>query len=819
MVDLFDIVNVTHYVDGNTLLSCLFVHTPSEESKKPEASSKKPEESSKNGKLSETWAGVPLLRLQVFFRCTWFQLLGVHASKHDFQTFLRSLSSAAAPHGLSLDAIPGPAGPGQTQTEKEQRATTIRECVRSCVRQSMLSQIFAMMGHLGQRPSQADLDAFFYEHVHEDVGAACEQAFADLRRFMLDKWVDRFGARKLDPSSDTAILAMASPLNTYATIIARETRGTRGELRRLHPQLPLLPDDTVSNMGQTLTPKQYYNLIDRALAFTSVRCQNLVTGMLRTQDTLDRESTPWSLHEAVRHVMTRDVHFASTLPDRMHIFSSPCENAESLQNGVKRLVQFVCSSSKAASDHTRLDGVAARNMPCPSVLLGPKTACVRVFPLNNLHLQGSLCTTEINWPQPFHSACRSGMKAVDIVLTNDIENIDFIENQLQWLYSHVSASPTFVLKRSESKCDESSAHTVLLAAVGCGRSSLTHHWPLLLDMQRWFSGATPTGTSTMLRFLVPAAAIPNSVSDSDSGQEILGELAKHIIALHLDHKKSLSHLAFMDFLARYTQTILNDTFRVTNQEENIPERRAIVAIDTRPNILTALSVLVALSNLQRFRWNVVIITSQEAKEFYMQMLPPLLPRLGARGLRVCTPAPLSSPGRPFNRDEYNAFLKSVELWYDILGPYEEVLTVQDDGFLLRPGLEAQFCGRFDYVGAPWAVCPENASLKTLANEQLVGNGGLSLRNVAAMKSIVSNDAWLGRKLFLQDSQPLPEDVFFANRVCENGLRLCPRDLAAQFSVEQVLCPPALGMHRFWVYHDVATVINHLAGILLTRFAK
>ena len=56
-------------------------------------------------------------------------------------------------------------------------------------------------------------------------------------------------------------------------------------------------------------------------------------------------------------------------------------------------------------------------------------------------------------------------------------------------------------------------------------------------------------------------------------------------------------------------------------------------------------------------------------------------------------------------------------------PY--VLTIQDDGFPLRPGL-GEFVGRWDYVGAPWV---KHATYYDLYPEKYrMGNGGFSLRS-------------------------------------------------------------------------------------------
>jgi hypothetical protein len=164
----------------------------------------------------------------------------------------------------------------------------------------------------------------------------------------------------------------------------------------------------------------------------------------------------------------------------------------------------------------------------------------------------------------------------------------------------------------------------------------------------------------------------------------------------------------------------------------------------------------------------------------------------------------------FDRDAYNALLKSQDFWNAISA--KEVLMVQDDGFLLRRGVEARFChDKYDYVGAPWRACPDNDELVHLANAELVGNGGVSVRNVAAMAGVCQRDAGRrARSLFFGDTQPIPEDVYFAG---DPNVRVCPRREALLFSVEQVECLDALCVHRFWMYNPIQYVHQHCARLL------
>ena len=120
---------------------------------------------------------------------------------------------------------------------------------------------------------------------------------------------------------------------------------------------------------------------------------------------------------------------------------------------------------------------------------------------------------------------------------------------------------------------------------------------------------------------------------------------------------------------------------------------------------------------------------------------------------------------------------------------EYVLVIQNDGFPLRPGLEA-FLGTCDYVGAPFVR-------KTLGNRLLglwprfaVGNGGFSLRT----KAICERAAyyWANRYHRMpRDSRFAREDAFycFVLPFLEPGFRKAVRfakwEEAARFSYDSL----------------------------------
>ena len=131
-------------------------------------------------------------------------------------------------------------------------------------------------------------------------------------------------------------------------------------------------------------------------------------------------------------------------------------------------------------------------------------------------------------------------------------------------------------------------------------------------------------------------------------------------------------------------------------------------------------------------------------------------------------------------------------------PY--VLTIQDDGFPLRPGLE-EFVGKWDYVGAPWVR--HNTYYDLYPRKYCVGNGGFSLRS----KHLCEVASCIYKKWFSH----LPywwyvtgDDTFYCKtlrfwfRNAVRGMKWPTLKEAATFSIEHddELLPsePPLGFH-------------------------
>lgn len=132
-------------------------------------------------------------------------------------------------------------------------------------------------------------------------------------------------------------------------------------------------------------------------------------------------------------------------------------------------------------------------------------------------------------------------------------------------------------------------------------------------------------------------------------------------------------------------------------------------------------------------------------------------------------------------------------------PY--VLTIQDDGFPLRPGL-GEFVGKWDYIGAPWVH--HSTYYDVYPYKYCVGNGGFSLRS----KRLCETASRVYRKWFKR----LPywwymvgDDTFYCKtlrfwfRNAVKGMKWPTPEEAAKFSIEGnydfIPSQPPFGFHK------------------------
>lgn len=147
--------------------------------------------------------------------------------------------------------------------------------------------------------------------------------------------------------------------------------------------------------------------------------------------------------------------------------------------------------------------------------------------------------------------------------------------------------------------------------------------------------------------------------------------------------------------------------------------------------------------------------------------------------------------------EYNHLITSLNFWNIIKSEY--ALIFQTDT-LLRKEISPEFF-KYDYVGAPWKKTYNSSNCK------LVGNGGLSLRNIKIMKYICS--------LKPNKDISLNEDVYYSERLLESFLPSVEE--ASKFSVESIFYNDPCGMHKAYDFFDenkITSLLKNIPGIII-----
>ena len=243
---------------------------------------------------------------------------------------------------------------------------------------------------------------------------------------------------------------------------------------------------------------------------------------------------------------------------------------------------------------------------------------------------------------------------------------------------------------------------------------------------------------------------------------------------------------YHDFVAKYCAYHMK---KMVASEATPNATNAIVIVDNRPNFLNIVAVKSCLMNLKSGQWDVVVFCLAEDVAFYKA-------RLGHEATYI-TDAKLPSPKR-FSMVFYNELLKSPSFWAR-LTKYKRVLMAQDDGFLIKPGMEDEFID-FDYVGAPWNKSMQyNKYMETWGlAPNYVGNGGLSLRNPMAMLDICSKHTVARKGIHFDCLQVEPEDVFFAKMCLKKGFKVPSYEHAQRFSSEETMSD-SYGFHKVFGY--------------------
>lgn len=313
--------------------------------------------------------------------------------------------------------------------------------------------------------------------------------------------------------------------------------------------------------------------------------------------------------------------------------------------------------------------------------------------------------------------------------------------------------------------------------------------------------------------------LPDNVSD---------DVAKYLLMNYLKSKSPFQSMDSRDngvlynhFLAVYISSHMKRLLQYTSLpvDSFSPQKHVVCSIDSRFNIATYYAVLASYCNLckQNSEWDMIIFTSTENVSKYKEYNKKYNTEYNINF--TCIALDTLDKTKYFCIETYNSVLKDESFWkcLDDRG-YQKCLVVQDDGFLVNGNHIDQYM-HYDYVGAPWVDTLDNAYIKQYVNQELVGNGGFSLRDVNMMLNICKKYLHEKNTLFFHNLNEIPEDVYFVKCLGWEKSKIAPQKHAKFFSIEQVIpdtnVKEVVGFHKFWVYHSAASVWNVFKTLLET----
>jgi Protein of unknown function (DUF5672) len=334
---------------------------------------------------------------------------------------------------------------------------------------------------------------------------------------------------------------------------------------------------------------------------------------------------------------------------------------------------------------------------------------------------------------------------------------------------------------------------------------------LLMNMVPFNRYLTYQDNYTIVKAIINEKVVYSLIDKDDLGISILNnkDFPEHQWNAHISlicpysaiHAPNIYHpkfnvLLYDQFLAKYIQQN-KDKLQYENLNVNSNAKNVVIMVDNRPNIFSVISVYITLSNLKQGEWDCCIVCNNDNLDFFKQFFKN----------KVTYITKFPYPTKKFTIETYNNLLKDPLFW-NSFSKYDRALFIQDDGMIIKPGMEEMFF-KYDYVGAPWerkwATQNPNKFIKEEINPELVGNGGVSLRNIKSMKMICEKYRHHSKQLHYDKLQQQPEDVFFSYCCVQEKLLLPSYEEAQKFSSEQVCNNNAFGFHKTWVYHELPTI--------------
>lgn len=135
------------------------------------------------------------------------------------------------------------------------------------------------------------------------------------------------------------------------------------------------------------------------------------------------------------------------------------------------------------------------------------------------------------------------------------------------------------------------------------------------------------------------------------------------------------------------------------------------------------------------------------------------------------------------------------------------ISVQHDGWIVKPDCWDEKFLDFDYIGAPWEYS-ESAYMTDYGEHVRVGNGGVSLKS----KKMLQMPIDLGLEL-KQEQGYYNEDgnccVYHRRTLLDNGIRYAPVELAAKFSREKWI--DGISRENAFAFHGLSNRGTHDVG--------
>lgn len=153
-----------------------------------------------------------------------------------------------------------------------------------------------------------------------------------------------------------------------------------------------------------------------------------------------------------------------------------------------------------------------------------------------------------------------------------------------------------------------------------------------------------------------------------------------------------------------------------------------------------------------------------------------------------------------NRNTYNNLCLDIKFW-DLIN-CERVLIYQSDTYIFK-NFEDFFIN-WDYIGAKWGPSKHsryNFNNFKMQKEIFVGNGGLSFRNVLAMKKILQEQENNKNSIKYNkvDCDYIWEDLFFSYYIeLSDEFKLAPIEVAEKFSFEHYYSEDSFGCHQPYI---------------------